>query len=271
MTPVKPQSLGQTLEMIAAEEITPRFRNLLDTEISDKGGGDFVTKADEESERRLTQILKDLLPGSLVVGEEAAHADPTIISRIAGEAPVWIIDPLDGTNNFARGNELFAVMAALVVGGESVIGAIHMPTRGLTALAERGSGAFMESRRLRTAPPRPAAEIRASVHTGYLPEDIKPRIAACAKTYQSNEEMYCAGRVYVALAEGAIDGALFWRTKPWDHAMGTLILREAGGVDGFGNGEPYRPTMTGRYGLIATSGAQTFALLRDGLFPAQSP
>jgi fructose-1,6-bisphosphatase/inositol monophosphatase family enzyme len=267
MSLVDPQRLVAALELVAAEEITPRFRNLQAADITDKGGGDFVTRADEEAERRLTQILSDLLPGSVVVGEEAAHADPAVIARIAESAPVWIIDPVDGTNNFARGSDLFATMAALVVGGESVLGAVHMPTRGETTLAELGSGAFIGARRLKTAAPRAAAALRASVHTQYLPATIQPHMRAIAATYGTNDEIYCAGRVYVALAEGALDGALFWRTKPWDHAMGTLILREAGGVDGFADGTAYRPTDQDRYGLIAASAPETWRLMRDGLFP----
>jgi fructose-1,6-bisphosphatase/inositol monophosphatase family enzyme len=269
MKPVDPAKLVAALETVAAEEILPRFRNLKAGEVTDKGGGDFVTKADEEAEKKLTQILGALLPGSLVVGEEAAHADPAVIGRISGEAPVWVIDPLDGTNNFARGNDLFAVMAALVVKGRSVLGAIHMPTRGETAVAEAGSGAFLGGARLATAAPRAPAQIRASIHTHYLPADIQPRFRQAAQSFGFNEEIYCAGRVYVGLAEGALDGALFWRTKPWDHAMGTLILREAGGLDGFADGTAYAPTVQGRLGLIAASGPEVWQLVRDALFPAQ--
>jgi len=262
-----PAKLVAALEQVAAEEITPRFRNLKAGDVTDKGGGDFVTRADEESERKLTRILSGVLPGSVVVGEEAAHADPDIILRIAGEAPVWIIDPLDGTNNFAKGSDLFAVMAALVVKGRSVLGAIHMPTRGETAVAEEGGGAFLNGRRLQSAAPRPIAQMRASIHTQYLPETVKPRLKDAATGFGSNEEIYCAGRVYVGLAEGALDSALFWRTKPWDHAMGTLILREAGGADGFADGTPYKPTDRERYGLIAASGPETLRLTRERLFP----
>lgn len=267
----EPDRVAAILEQVAAEEVTPRFRNLAAGDVTDKGGGDLVTRADAEAERRLTAALADLLPGSLVVGEEAAHGDPGILVRLSGEAPVWIIDPLDGTNNFAKGNELFAVMVALVVGGETVMGVIHMPTRGDTACAERGSGAFIGARRLATTAPVAAAQMRASVHTGYLPETLKPRLRAVAATFRSNEEMYCAGRVYVALAEGALDGALFWRTKPWDHAMGTLILAEAGGIAAFADGLAYRPLQSGRLGLMASSGPETWQSLRDRLFPDGQP
>jgi fructose-1,6-bisphosphatase/inositol monophosphatase family enzyme len=267
MSLIDPAKVVEALETIAAEEITPRFRNLAKSDITDKGGGDFVTRADEEAEKRLTKFLKELLPGSLVVGEEAAHADERVLERLQDEGAVWVIDPLDGTNNFARGNDLFASMVALLVKGESVFGAIHMPTRDLTAVAERGQGAFMGGQRLKTASPRAASEFRASVHTGYLPTEIKEPVKAAAKSFLNNEQTYCAGRVYVGLAEGALDGALFWRTKPWDHAMGTLILREAGGAEGFADGSPYKSTRQGRTGLIAASGPETWKTLRDKLFP----
>jgi fructose-1,6-bisphosphatase/inositol monophosphatase family enzyme len=261
-----PDKVVAAIESIAAEEILPRFRNLAKGDITDKGGGDFVTRADEETERRLTDFLKDLLPGSLVVGEEAAHGDPGVLEHLQDEGAVWVIDPLDGTNNFARGSELFASMVALVMKGESVFGAIHMPTRGMTATAEHSSGAFMAGARLKTAAPRPLCEFRASVHTGFIPDTLKTQIKSAAKSFLSNEQIYCAGRVYVALAEGTLDGALFWRTKPWDHAMGTLILREAGGTEGFADGSPYRPTEQGRTGLVAASGQETWKALRDTLF-----
>ena len=266
MRPVDPEKVVAAIEAIAAEEITPRFRNLAKHEITEKGRGDFVTLADHETERRLTAFLRDLLPGSLVVGEEAAHADPDVIARLQQDDPVWVIDPLDGTNNFARGSDLFASMVALVVKGEAVFGAIHMPPRGMTAVAEHGGGAVMAGKRLRTAPSRPLSQFRASVHTGYVPDALKPPIKAAAGRVLSNEQIYCAGRVYVALAEGELDGALFWRTKPWDHAMGTLILREAGGVDGFADGSVYRPAEQGRTGLVAASSTETWTLLRDALF-----
>ncbi len=270
MTSVSPERVGALLEEVAQAVVLPRFRNLESTDITDKGGGDLVTRADEESEALLAKALTALLPGSVVVGEEAVHGDASILKRLSEDAPVWIIDPLDGTNNFARGNELFAVMAALVVRGETELGAIHLPTRGETALAVPGGGAYLSGRRLHAAPPRPLAEMRGSVHTVYLPEPLRAQMSEAATGLRSNEEIYCCGQVYVALADGAIDGALYWRTKPWDHAMGALILKEAGGVTAFPEGAPYRPTDLDRYGLVAASGPQTWRRLRDALYPERA-
>jgi fructose-1,6-bisphosphatase/inositol monophosphatase family enzyme len=264
------EHVAKLIVEIASEEIVPRFRNLAKGEVMEKGRGDIVTKADQETERRLTVALRDLLPGSRIVGEEAAHDDPELVAEIGKEGAVWVVDPLDGTNNFARGSERFAVMVGLVVNGEAVAGWIHVPPRGVTAVAERGQGAFIAARKLAVAPERPLAAMRASVHTGFLPKDIKERVKAAVHKLGSNEEIYCAGQVYLALAEGALDGALFWRTKPWDHAMGALILSEAGGVHGLPDGTPYAPTFVDRYGLIAASGKETWRALRDLLFPEQA-
>jgi fructose-1,6-bisphosphatase/inositol monophosphatase family enzyme len=261
------EHVAKLIVEIAAEEIVPRFRNLAKGEVMEKGRGDIVTKADHETERRLTACLRELVPGSRVVGEEAAHDDPSLIAEIAKEGAVWVIDPLDGTSNFARGRERFAVMVGLVMNGETLAGWIHVPPRGVTAVAERGQGAYIAARRLKVAPERPLGAMRASVHTGFLPKEIKERVRDTTKRLGSNEEIYCAGQVYLALAEGDLDGALFWRTKPWDHAMGALILEEAGGVHGLADGTPYAPTFVDRYGLIAASGKGTWRALRDLLFP----
>lgn len=267
MMTVDPNRVVALVEEIAAEEVMSRFRNLSSADVTDKGGGDFVTAADANSERRLTAALSELLPGSLVIGEEAAHSDPSIIGRIDDDRPLWIIDPLDGTNNFTRGSPLFAVMVALVVKDQSLLGVIHMPVRAATAVAERGSGAFLSGRRIHTAAPRPVTGMRASIHTHYLPKDVKEPVTAASMGFASNEQIYCAGQVYAGLAEGALDGALFWRTKPWDHAMGALILEEAGGQVGFADETPYSPSLFARTGLIAASGPQTWVAVRDRLFP----
>lgn len=264
------EHVAKLIVEIAAEEIVPRFRNLAKGEVMEKGRGDIVTKADHETERRLTAALRDLIPGSYVVGEEAAHENPDIVADIAKEGAVWVVDPLDGTSNFARGRERFAVMVGLVVNGETVAGWIHVPPRGITALAARGQGAFIAARRLAVAPPRPLHVMRASVHTGFLPPEIKERVRNAIQRLGSNEQIYCAGEVYLELAEGTLDGALFWRTKPWDHVMGTLILAEAGGVHGLPDGTPYAPTFVDRFGLIAASGKGTWRALRDLLFPEEA-
>src|SRR5690606_1101222 len=136
-----PEAVAAIVSEVAAAELLPRFRRLAHGEVRDKAPGNPVTVADEAAERALTTRLIDLLPGSLVVGEEAAETDPAIVSRLAGETPVWIVDPLDGTTNFAAGLPLFAVIVGLAVAGEMRLACLHDPVHGTTALASAGDGA----------------------------------------------------------------------------------------------------------------------------------
>jgi len=102
---------------IAEEQVLPRFQALADHEVQEKVAGELVTVVDLAVEDHLTRRLTELLPGSLVVGEEAVHADPALMDRLASDAPVWIIDPIDGTRNFAHGRPVFAIMVALAKAG----------------------------------------------------------------------------------------------------------------------------------------------------------
>src|SRR4051812_45595926 len=92
---------------VAAAVILPRFRHLTESEVSYKGPADLVTIADQEAEALLTARLPDLMPGSRVVGEEAASANPALIATAGEPGYVWVIDPVDGTANFASGQEPF--------------------------------------------------------------------------------------------------------------------------------------------------------------------
>jgi fructose-1,6-bisphosphatase/inositol monophosphatase family enzyme len=233
---------------VAAREILPRFRNLASGDIRAKRSPrDLVTIADEEAELRLSEGLTRLLPGSVVVGEEAADADPAVLARLAGRAPVWLIDPVDGTNNFINGNPRFAVLVALCQDGVTLAGWIYQPETGLCARAALGRGAWLVDpaggeRRLRLSPPRrigqmcgsltrPAAR-RLEASAMGDPERVPARIVRLGST----------GCEYLELAQGRIDFAQYARLKPWDHAAGVLVHAEAGGFAGLRRSRAgYRP------------------------------
>src|SRR5215470_17897885 len=108
----------------------PRYAKLAAGEVREKGPGDLVTVADEAVERRLAPELGQMLPGSVVLGEEAAAADPSRIELLDGTDPVWVIDPIDGTANFAEARGDFGVMVALVRHGEVLSSWIYDPRHG---------------------------------------------------------------------------------------------------------------------------------------------
>ncbi len=180
----------------------PRFRHLATDEINEKSPGDLVTVADQESERALTHGLTALLPGSTVVGEEAVAADPRILDRLGDGGAVWIVDPVDGTNNFAAGKTPFAVMVALVRDGEPVAGWILDVVGDRLTVAEAGSGAYLDGVRVKTRTDDPgAAELRGVVGRRYLPPQLRSVAAAnYGALGQVTDGRHCAGYEYPAVA-----------------------------------------------------------------------
>lgn len=223
------------MRRVAASEIMPRFGNLVASDIAEKRGPkDLVTIADTEAERALAEALLALVPGSAAVGEEAVDADPDVLEALGGSAPVWLIDPVDGTNNFANGKACFAVIIGYCSGGEIRAGWIHDPVADVTVWAREGEGTWidtaLERRRLRLPPPKSVAQMTGSLGHRWT-KRLKERVKAGLGMPGPRLVRYgCTGREYMDLAAGRLDFAAYTRLKPWDHAAGVLIYREAGGV-----------------------------------------
>src|ERR1700709_1438740 len=160
---------GESLDLVGAlmaeaaeRAILPRFRALARDEVEEKSPGELVTIADREAEAILTAGLAPLLPGSRVIGEEACAIDPRLIESL-GEGIVWLVDPLDGTANFAAGRPDFAVMVALLRDGVTQAAWILNPLSGQLTRAELGSGAWIGDRRLHAAPQVRGGKLRGSM------------------------------------------------------------------------------------------------------------
>ena len=251
------------IEETAALEILPRFKKLAAGEIREKSPGDFVTVADEAAEAHLTPLLTALLPGSLVLGEEAAAANPNLLNRLFGEQPVWVLDPVDGTGNFAAGKPAFAVMVALIRRDEVVAGWIHDPIGGRTAVASAGEGAWIGDARLKVAAaPAEVREMSGSLHGGsFGSRAVARRIEAARQRVQAVKSLRCAGLEYLRLATGEIHFSLFTKLMPWDHAPGVIIHREAGGHGRYLEGGAYEPAAIERSGLLLAPSADSWSAL----------
>lgn len=253
--------------------VTPRFRELKIGEIDTKSGPhDLVTVADKEAEAWLTPRLTGLLPGSVVVGEEAASAEAGLMEALRQPGFCWLIDPVDGTANFAVGNPLFAVMVALVRDGDTVASWIHDPMQGRLALAIKGEGAWMldaSGRRRRLAMPKPPslAHLSGAPNLRYGDRDFAARIAYRADKTAGILILRCAGQEYIAMAEGQMHYAVYNRALPWDHAPGTLLISEAGGVAKRLDGSLYRAADK-PWGspLVAACGEDQWNWLKTGIF-----
>jgi fructose-1,6-bisphosphatase/inositol monophosphatase family enzyme len=256
----------KVLREVAEELVLPRFRNLAEGDITEKSPGDLVTIVDREAEDALGTRLADLLHGSLVVGEEAVAADHRVLERIGDPGPVWVIDPIDGTGNFAAGREPFALMVALLRGGVPVLAVIYQPVPGLVAAAELGSGAYVDGARLTLdRAPMATDQLVGTVHSKYLPEALREQVTSrIDRLGKRLPSRHCAGHDYPELLLGHHHFVLYWRSLPWDHAPGSLLVREAGGVVKHFDGTEYDPTQP-HPGLMVCRDEEVFALARQAL------
>ncbi|MDB5374070.1 MAG: inositol monophosphatase [Belnapia sp.] len=251
-------------------EILPRFRRLGEGAVRTKSGPlDLVTDADEAAERVITAGLLARFPGCVVVGEEACAAEPALLGRIAGAELSFVVDPVDGTANFAAGLPLFACMAAAMVRGEIVASWIHDPLGDDTAMALRGEGAWIEApdghrRDLQVAPPVPVSQMVAAVSWSWLAEPLRSRVTARLPRLAASLSLRCAAHEYRLVAGGHAHALLYNKLMPWDHAPGWLLHREAGGYAARFDGSDYGPHLTSG-GLIVAPDRVSWEALRDAL------
>jgi len=252
--------------------IAPRFQTLAAGDVEEKSPGEVVTVADREAEAIIAARLTELLPGVPVVGEEAVSHDPALVAAIHTEPVAWLVDPLDGTANFTRGNPHWAVMVALVRQGEAVASWIYRHTDDRLFLAERGAGAWSDGERLRcTRDRRDLRSLRGAVLARFLTDDerarMTPRFGAFADVTGG---YHCAGYEYPAIVDGHQQFALFQRLMPWDHAPGALLLTEAGGVARHPDGRDFRPDATQR-GLLLAANEDVWRDVREALYGVSGP
>jgi fructose-1,6-bisphosphatase/inositol monophosphatase family enzyme len=144
MTTIDIDALAGILREAARVEVLPRWRRLTPDMIRTKSNpNDLVTEADESAERLIHTRVRALWPAALFIGEELIAADPGRLAALKDAELAVIIDPVDGTGNFAAGLPLFAVMASVVWRGEAVAGLIYDPFADDFVLAEKGGGAFV--------------------------------------------------------------------------------------------------------------------------------
>ncbi|AIS01361.1 inositol monophosphatase family protein [Streptomyces glaucescens] len=234
----------EAVRKAAAAEIMPRFRQLAAHEVDQKSGPhDLVTDADRKAELYLTEALGALLPGSVVVGEEAVHANPATYEAIRGDAPVWIVDPVDGTRQFVHGEDGFCTLVALARHGVLHASWTYAPARDQLATAVRGRGAFLDGERLYAGPPTPGRDLRvATSHPDYTTDDQKRALLGLRTEGVAARPCGSAGLEYLAVARGESDAVAFSWEAAWDHAAGLLLVEEAGGAHLTLTGEPFRIT-----------------------------
>jgi fructose-1,6-bisphosphatase/inositol monophosphatase family enzyme len=247
--------VGTLIREVARDVVLPRYRHLATAEVHEKAPGELVTIADQESEKLLTAGLMRLLPGSVVVGEEAVAADPQVLHRLGDTGAVWLVDPVDGTANFAAGREPFAVMVALLRDGETAASWILDVVADRMHTAEAGSGAYVDGERVhaRTDVPDPD-DLCGAVMIRFLPDDMRFEVSQRAAHLGAVlPGRHCAGYEYPAIVADVQQFSMFWRILPWDHVPGSLFVTEAGGVAKHVDGGAYRAVDEQRGLLVAAN------------------
>jgi fructose-1,6-bisphosphatase/inositol monophosphatase family enzyme len=271
MAAIDIDKLATILRDAARAEILPRFRRLDAAAVKTKSEAiDLVTEADTEAERAIKAEVARLAPEALFVGEESVAADPGLLPKLADADLAVVVDPVDGTANFAAGLPLFAVMAAVVAGGETVGGIIYDPMGDDWFVAEKGGGAWLrrpdgEAVRLGVGAPKPLSAMVGAASVAYLPADARPRVLTNLAGVRMFANYRCAGHEYRTLASGHLDFLMYNKLMPWDHLAGTLIVAEAGGYVMRLDGEPYLSCHVDG-GLLVTTNRDAWQELRRDIF-----
>jgi fructose-1,6-bisphosphatase/inositol monophosphatase family enzyme len=232
----------RVIRTVAEREIMPRFGQLLAADIMEKAPGDLVTIADRAAEEALTSALEAVVPGSVTVGEEAVASAPDRLTALAGDRPVWVIDPIDGTHNFATDNARFTTLVALAHRGELLASWTFAPALGMMATARAGAGACIDGSPVRMAP-APESLRNLSVctpqHKWWTAEN-RARFNSLAASGVALCFFDTSGLEYVELAAGRRHAMVLTWEFPWDHAAGLLLHAEAGGAVRTFDGQPFR-------------------------------
>lgn len=213
-----------------------------------KGAKNLVTELDLASEALIVGKIQEFFPDHGILAEEADYPQ--------GDGQhSWIIDPLDGTTNYAHGYPWFCVSIALQAGGELILGVIHNPMTDELFTAVAGGGAFRNGRRLSVSTRQPLAS--SLLATGFPydcatdPENNFEQFIRFQKAARGIRRAGAAALDLAYLAAGRLDG--FWevKLKPWDVAAGTLLVREAGGLVTAFDGSAYDVT---NHRILASNG-----------------
>jgi myo-inositol-1(or 4)-monophosphatase len=231
-----------------AEEIRRHFGQI--GQVDKKGPIDLVTTADRESEKQIISTIKEIYPDHSIMAEESGR-------HIGENDLLWVIDPLDGTTNFAHGVPIFAVSIALSSGGETQVGVILNPVSGELFSAIRGQGVSLNGNPISVTKTTSVAESLLVTGFSYkIAEDARhaiQRFENCLRASRGVRRLGSAALDLCFVACGRFDA--FWEKdlKPWDTAAGALIAEEAGARISTYDGGPFSndiPEVLATNGLI---------------------
>ena len=264
-------ALANILREASRAESLPRFRRLDASMVQTKTSAiDLVTEADVATENVIKARIAEWMPGALFVGEESVAADPALLDQLADTQFAIVVDPIDGTANYAAGLPLYACMAAVVSGGETVAGLIYDPMGDDWVMAEKGAGAWLrrpngEAVRLNVAEALKLADMVGMASVAYMPKESRAQVLQNTDKVRMLSNFRCAGHEYRTFASGHGQFLCYNKLMPWDHLAGVLISQEAGGYAARLDGTPYLPSHVDG-GLLVAIDSDNWDLLRREVF-----
>lgn len=263
-------ALIEAVRTAAREEILPRFRNLEAGAVDAKANpDDLVTIADRLSEASISAAVARILPDAEIIGEEAVAENPALLDRIGLAETAVIVDPIDGTWNFAKGLGVFGVLLAVTHRGETVFGLLYDPLNDDWVMAIRGGGTWFctpsgTRRQVRLDAPQGPTDFAGFGAPWLLPERQRERFQLFLLRQGRTADLRCACHAYRTFCFGNGRFSLDFKLMPWDHAAGVLAVSEAGGAVGLLDGRDYAPTIHSGY-MVSARDAETLAALRAEL------
>lgn len=244
------QELISIIRNIACEELLPRFAKVKQ---SKKNDGSILTEADLAVQTHIEEKLKQLDSTILFISEEMTEQEQENILQQREQA-VWVLDPLDGTTNFAAGIPYYAISLALIEQGQPVLGIVFDPERDECFIAEKGQGAKLNGNRVEMNNENiPLKDAVACVDLKRLPENLAIKIVT-QHPFRSQRSYGGVALDWCWLALGRFDVYLHGKQNIWDYAAGQLIFSEAGGASCTLNGEEvFLHNLTPRSGVAAVN------------------
>jgi myo-inositol-1(or 4)-monophosphatase len=233
-------------------------------QVKSKGLRDIVTDADFAAQQAVTELIAARFPDHTILSEEGVQ---NVDLNAPAQAPIWVIDPLDGTTNYSRQFPSFCVVTGLIEAGETRLGVIYDPLRGETFFGESGKGAFVQTGRTRPRPLRISdlttlKDALVGVDWARDPATRQRVVDTLGRVAPECRTIRAVGSAALSLAyvaAGRLDGYYHLAIQPWDVVAGALMVREAGGKVSAADGRPWSLTL-GQ--VVASNGHFHDALLK---------
>ena len=262
---------GQVERLIrraATDILLPNFRHLTPDQIRYKSPKDVVTDADEKAEKFLSAGLLEILPSAVVIGEENCHKDPDCLKHLATAEWAWLVDPIDGTNNFIRHSDDFGVMVALVHNGQPYAGWVYLPMYDIMISGNDENGVFRNGKEIGITPTynRSLDQLCGLYRT--RDKDISARM----EIFPIRHDTHCNAFDYNVLISGDSDFIVYPGSNPWDIVAGSILIQALGGCAAKADGSRIEyDALENNLPFLATRCVSDWPKVAKALYPALQP